>query len=98
MPSEILSCLGKHHLVFPSPIESPSVKNPKLQLFVIKKMKHFFLIFVFFCMSCCGQAQKLQIHLQGGEVVEYPATMVDSLVKVKQKKKKKKVKINKKEI
>ena len=80
VPSEILSCLGKHHLVFPSPIESPSVKNPKLQLFVIKKMKHFFLIFVFFCMSCCGQAQKLQIHLQGGEVVEYPATMVDSLV------------------
>lgn len=80
VPSEILSCLGKHHLVFPSPIESPSVKNPKLQLFVIKKMKHCFLIFVFFCMSCCGQAQKLQIHLQGGEVVEYPATMVDSLV------------------
>ena len=43
-------------------------------------MKHLFLLLAFFCMSFCGQAQKLQIYLQRGEVVEYLTTVVDSIV------------------
>lgn len=43
-------------------------------------MKQIILLFILICTPFCSNAQSLRLHLQGGEVLEYPASMVDSLV------------------
>lgn len=45
-----------------------------------KKMKYIIFLLALVLCPLCSVAQSFRVHLQSGEVVEYPAAMVDSLV------------------